>query len=119
MGLPQNHVHILGNLGSNPEITKENDRRCARFQVAARESYVNAEGKRVENTEWVSIVAWDGLANIAEKHLTKGRQVAICGKIHTREYTDAKGERKWITEVVASDILLLGSKEDKAVGSSE
>ncbi len=106
-----NQVHIIGNLGKDPEIkTLESGKKNARFSVAARGAYVNEAGKRVESTEWINIVAWDGLAAMAEKYLTKGKQVAICGRIHTREYTDAKGERKWITEIVATDILLLGGK---------
>lgn len=107
----QNQVQIIGNLGKDPEIkTFESGKKNARFTVAANEAYVNEAGKRVETTQWVTITAWDGLASIAEKYLHKGKQVAICGRIHTRDYTDAKGEKKWITEVVASDILLLGGK---------
>lgn len=104
-----NQVHVLGHLGKDPEIkTTPAGKKNARFNVAARETYINAEGKRVENTQWITVVAWDGLATISEKYLHKGKQVAVCGKIKTRDYTDAKGERKWITEVVATDILLLG-----------
>lgn len=106
-----NQVHIIGNLGKDPEIkTFESGKKNARFSVAAREAYINDAGKRVESVEWVNITAWDGLANIAEKYLQKGKQVAICGRIHTRDYTDAKGEKRYITEVVATDLLLLGSK---------
>jgi single-strand DNA-binding protein len=112
-----NHVQIIGHLGRDPEIKSyESGKKSARFSVAAREAYINDEGKRVETTEWVNIAAWNGIANIAEKYLHKGKQVAIAGKIHTREYTDAKGERKWITEVIATDLLLLGGtrKEEEA-----
>lgn len=109
-----NRVQIIGNLGKDPEIkTFESGKKNARFSVAANEAYVNEAGKRVESTEWVNVTAWDGLANIAEKYLHKGNQVAICGRLHTRDYTDAKGEKKWITEVIATDILLLGSKPKK------
>lgn len=105
-----NHVQIIGNLGKDPEVkTTSNGKKCARFSVAAREAYTNAEGKRVENTQWLSLVAWDNHATIAEKYLHKGKQVALCGKINNRQYTDAKGEKKWITEIVVTDILLLGS----------
>lgn len=111
MSYPTNMVHIIGHLGKDPEIkSHESGKKSARFSVAAREAYINEAGKRVETTEWISVTAWNGLAVISERYLQKGKQVAICGKIHTREYTDAKGERKWITEVVANDILLLGGK---------
>lgn len=107
-----NQVHIIGNLGRDPEVkTFGSGKKNARFSVAAREAFVNEAGKRVESTQWISVSAWDGLAGVAEKYLHKGKQVAVCGRIHTRDYTDAKGERKWITEVVATDILLLGKAE--------
>jgi single-strand DNA-binding protein len=106
-----NQVHILGHLGKNPEIkTTTTGKKNARFNVAAREAYVGADGKRVENTQWITVVAWDGLATISEKYLVKGKQVAVCGRLNTRQYQDAKGETRWITEVVATDILLLGGK---------
>jgi single-strand DNA-binding protein len=110
-----NQVQIIGHLGKDPEIkSHESGKKSARFSVAAREAYINEAGKRVETTEWINVTAWNGLANISEKFLHKGKQVAIAGKVHTREYTDANGQRKWITEVVANDILLLGKKEKEA-----
>ena len=106
-----NQVHVLGNLGKDPEIKKfESGKKCASFSVAAREAFVNEQGKRVESTQWINVVAWNGLADIAEKYMHKGKQVAVCGRLNTRDYTDAQGQRKWVTEVVASDILLLGGK---------
>ena len=114
MGQLTNQVHIIGNLGADPEVkTTSGGKKTARFQVAAREAYVDINGKRVESTQWISVVAWNGLANISEKYLHKGKQVAVCGRLNTREYTDAKGERKWVTEVVATDILLLGGNKEK------
>lgn len=106
-----NQVHILGHVGKVPEVkTTPTGKKTARFSVAANEAYTNAEGKRVESTQWINVVAWENLAVIAEKYIVKGKQVAICGRLTTREYVDAKGEKKWITEVVATDLLLLGTK---------
>jgi len=111
----QNQVHIIGHVGKDPEIkTTQNGKKNARFSVAAKEAFVNAEGKRIESTQWVSIIAWEGLATIAEKYVSKGSQIGVQGKLVIREYTDAKGERKWITEVVADEILLLGTKKKPA-----
>lgn len=111
-----NQVHIIGHLGADPEIkTTTTGKKTSRLRVAAKEAYVNAEGKRVESTEWITVVAWEGLAERTEKFMRKGMQVAICGRIHTRDYVDAKGEKKWITEVIATDILMLGSPEKKTV----
>ena len=109
-----NQVHIIGHLGKDPEVkTFGSGKKNARFNVAARESYINEAGQRVDATQWITVIAWEKLAGVAEKYLHKGSQVAICGRLHTRDYTDAKGERRWITEVVATDILLLGAKPVK------
>lgn len=109
-----NHVQIIGNLGRDPEVkTTTNGKKYARFSVAAKEAFLNAEGKRVENVQWISFVAWENNATIAEKYLHKGKQVAIVGKINNRQYTDQKGEKKSITEIVVQDILLLGSPAAK------
>ncbi|HTF04658.1 MAG TPA: single-stranded DNA-binding protein [Bacteroidia bacterium] len=105
-----NSVQVIGHLGRDPEVkTTATGKKIARFSVAANEAYRNEEGKRIETTQWISLVAWEGLATIAEKYLHKGKQVAVCGRLVTRQYTDTKGEKKWITEVVAQDILLLGA----------
>lgn len=110
-----NQVHIIGHLGRDPEIkTFENGKRKATFSVAARQAYVNEDGKRVETTDWINVAAWEGLAQIAEKYMHKGKQVAIAGRLHTREYTDAGNQRRWITEVIATDILLLGGTRKEA-----
>ena len=110
-----NHVQIIGNLGKDPEVkTTSNGKKYARFSVAAKESFTNTEGKRVDNVQWVNFVAWENNATIAEKYLHKGKQVAIAGKLSIKEYTDSKGEKKSATEIVVQDILLLGnpSKQD-------
>lgn len=108
-----NHVHLIGRLGKDPEVkTFESGKKSARFSVVTREVHINESGRRVESTEWISVTAWEQLANVAEKYLHKGSEVAICGRIQTRDYIDAKGERKWITEILATDILLLGAKLD-------
>lgn len=107
-----NQVHILGNVGKAPEVkTTPSGKKTARFSVAAKEAYTNAEGKRVESTQWINVVAWENLAVVAEKYIQKGRQVAVCGRLTTRDYVDAQGEKKWITEVVATDILLLAKSK--------
>lgn len=109
-----NHVQIIGNLGKDPEVkTTTNGKKYARFSVAAKEAFTNADGKRVENVQWVNFVAWEHNATIAEKYLHKGKQVAIVGKLSIKEYTDPKGEKKSATEIVVQDILLLGTPVPK------
>lgn len=106
-----NQVHLLGHVGKDPEIkTLQSGKKKASFSVATKYASINEQGKRIESTEWVTVVAWEGRAEIAEKYLHKGKQVAICGRLHTHDYTDSSGQRKWFTEVIASEILLLGGK---------
>src|ERR1044072_8074683 len=86
MTFQTNKVQIIGHLGKDPEVkTHESGKKSARFSIAAHEAYVNEAGKRVETTEWINIRAWNGLANVSEKYLQKGKQVAISGRLQTRE----------------------------------
>ena len=115
MNMIRNNVQLVGNLGRNPEIkTLNNGKKVATFLLACNETYNDSEGKKIENTQWFSIVAWDGLAGIAEKFMYKGKQVAISGKLSNRNWTDKEGKKHYVTEVVCTDILLLGGskKED-------
>lgn len=86
----------------------------ARFSVATSESYRNARGEKVIDTQWHSLVAWGKLAEIAEKYLSKGREVAVEGKLVSRSYNDREGNKKYITEIQVSELLLLGVKQAEA-----
>ncbi|MHB9148141.1 MAG: single-stranded DNA-binding protein [Candidatus Amoebophilus sp.] len=109
-----NRVILLGNLGKDPEIRHlENGRARASFTLATNEFYKNKEGEKVTSTEWHNVVLWSPLAEIAEKYLTKGKQVYIEGKLTNRSYTDKDGQAKYITEVVGQNLVLLGSKESE------
>ncbi|MCG8340872.1 MAG: single-stranded DNA-binding protein [Cytophagales bacterium] len=117
-----NKVILIGNLGKNPEVRHlENGRARATFSLATNETYKNKEGEKVTNTEWHNVVLWTPFAEIAEKYLTKGKQVYIEGKLSTRSYEDKEGNMKYITEVVGQNLTLLGSKnsssEPMAAGS--
>jgi len=110
-----NRVILLGNLGKDPEIRHlENGRARASFTLATNEFYKNKEGEKVTSTEWHNVVLWSPLAEIAEKYLTKGKQVYIEGKLTNRSYTDKDGQAKYITEVVGQNLVLLGNKESEA-----
>lgn len=105
-----NKVIILGNLGVDPEVrTLESGVKVCRLSVATSESYTNKSGDRVEQTEWHSITLWRGMAEVAEKYLRKGNKVYIEGKLRTRSYKDKEGIEKYITEIVADNMELLGS----------
>ena len=111
----KNYVHLLGNIGEDPKVTNlESGKKVARFPLATNENYKNAQGDKVQSTDWHTIVAWGKTAEIVEKYAHKGKQVAIVGKLKTRTYTEPKeGNERRVTEVVADEILLLGGKNDK------
>ena len=107
----KNKVQLIGNLGNAPEIkTTESGKKLARFSVATNESYRNAKGEKVTETTWHNLVAWGKVADIAEKYLTKGKEVVIEGKLINRSYTDKDGNKKYITEVQVNELLLMGDK---------
>jgi single-strand DNA-binding protein len=105
----KNKVQLIGNLGQEPDIrTTETGKKVARFSVATNDIYRNSRGERIRETLWHTVIAWGKLAEIAEKYLTKGREVAVAGKLVHREYTDKNGIRRFITEVVLNELLMLG-----------
>jgi len=109
-----NKVILVGNLGRDPEIRSlENGVTVAKFPLATSETYKNRNGEKVETTEWHNIVMWRGLAEIAEKYLKKGSRVYIEGKIRTRSYDDKDGNKKYITEIEADNMLMLDSRGDR------
>ncbi|HEX5653555.1 MAG TPA: single-stranded DNA-binding protein [Chitinophagaceae bacterium] len=107
----RNKVQLIGNLGNAPEIkTLETGKKLATFSIATSESYRNAKGEKVTETQWHRVVAWGKLAEIAEKYFDKGKEVAIEGKLVSRSYQDKEGQKKYITEVQAGEMLMLGAK---------
>ncbi|MBS4044393.1 MAG: single-stranded DNA-binding protein [Chitinophagaceae bacterium] len=110
----KNKVQLIGNLGNNPEVkTLESGKKMAKFSVATNETYRNAKGEKVVETQWHNLIAWGKVAEIAEKFLQKGSEVALEGKLINRSYNDKEGNKKYITEVQVNELLLL-SKEAKA-----
>jgi single-strand DNA-binding protein len=109
----KNKVQLIGHLGNQPDIRNtESGKKLARFSVATSEVYRNTKGEKITETQWHTLVAWGKLAEIAEKFLLKGTEVAIEGKLINRSYTDKEGNKKYITEVQVNELLLLGSKPD-------
>ena len=107
----KNKVQLIGNLGTKPEIKNtENGKKLAQFSVATHESYRNGKGEKVTETQWHRVIAWGKVAEIAEKYLDKGKEVAIEGKLINRSYTDKGGNKKYISEVQVNELLLLGAK---------
>lgn len=106
----RNRVQLIGNLGMDPEMKKlDSGRMLAKLSLATSDSYKNSEGEKVTDTQWHNLVAWGKTAEIAEKYLKKGNRVAVEGKLVSRSYEDKEGIKRYITEVVVSEFLMLGS----------
>ncbi|HNB82695.1 MAG TPA: single-stranded DNA-binding protein [Chitinophagaceae bacterium] len=107
----KNKVQLIGHLGNVPEIKNlEGGKKIARFNLATNESYKNSDGVRVDETQWHNLVAWGKVAELSEKYLDKGSEVAIEGKLTHRDYTDKDGVKRHYTEVVVNEMLLLDKK---------
>ena len=109
MNAMKNKVQLIGNAGQEPEIkTFDGGKKVANITIATNEYYTNDKGEKVEDTQWHRVSAWGKVADIIEKYVTKGKEIAIEGKLTHRSYDDKEGNKRYITEVVANDILLLG-----------
>lgn len=112
-----NRVILIGNLGKDPEIRNlEGGVKVANFSLATTETYKGKNGEKVDSTEWHNIVLWRGLAEVAESFLKKGNTVFIEGKIRTREWTDKDGNKRYTTEIVADNLVMLGGRRDQQSG---
>lgn len=112
-----NRVILIGNLGKDPEIRNlEGGVKVANFSLATTETYKGKNGEKVDSTEWHNIVLWRGLAEVAESFLKKGNTVFIEGKIRTREWTDKDGNKRYTTEIVADNMVMLGGRRDQQSG---
>ena len=116
-----NKVILVGNLGKDPEVQYlDNNVSVARFALATNDSYKDKDGNRVDQTEWHNVVAWRGLAKIAEDYLKKGSRIYLEGKIRTRSWEDKQtGDKKYATEIVADNFIMLDKKgEDTGAGNN-
>lgn len=111
-----NDCTFIGNLGKDPEVkTTENGHKVARFPIACGEKVKKPEtGETVEYTEWVNIILWDKLADVAEQYLKKGMQVYVHGRMRTRSYEGNDKITRYVTEIHAFDMKMLGRKTEKA-----
>ena len=107
----RNKVQLIGNLGKTPEVKNtESGKKWVRFSIATDETFTNSKGEKVKETQWHNIVAWGKIAEIIEKYLDKGSEVAIEGKLINRDYLDKEGNKKYISEIQVNEMLMLGSK---------
>lgn len=113
MNALSNSVRLLGNLGKEPVVkTFSNGGKVASFSLATKSFSKDKEGNRVEETDWHNLVVWGKQAEIAEKYLSKGSQIAVEGMLKNRKYTDSDGNDKYITEVVVNEFQMIGKKPD-------
>jgi len=110
----RNKVQLIGNLGQEPEIISfENGNKLAKISIATNESYKNSKGERITNTQWHNLIAWGKTADIIEKYVKKGQEIAIEGKIITRSFETKEGDKKYRTEIQINELLMLGGKNEE------
>ena len=111
MNAIRNKVQLIGNLGAAPEVkTLNNGNKVAKFAIATSDFYTNKNGEKVTETFWHNVVIWGKLADIAERYLQIGSQLVIEGKLTNRNYTDKEGIKRFFTEIVANELLMLDKK---------
>ncbi len=109
MNAMKNRVQLIGHVGQDPEVkTFDGGKKVANITIATNDYYINDKGEKIENTEWHRVTAWGKTAEIIEKYVAKGKEIAIDGKLTHRSYDDKDGTKRYVTEVVVNDILLLG-----------
>ena len=114
-----NKVILIGNLGKDPEIrTTPQGTSLARFSLATTTTWKDASGAKQERTEWHDIVAWEKLAQICGEYLHKGKMVYVEGSLQTRSWEDQNGQKRYKTEVKASNVVMLSRREDGARASA-
>ena len=115
-----NKVILIGNLGADPEVRAlESGVKVATINLATSENYKDKNGERQTQTEWHRVVLWRGLAEVTEKYLRKGSQVFVEGRLRTRSYEDQDGKTRYVTEIEARDMTMLGRREGEAGGSPD
>lgn len=109
----RNKVQLIGNLGKMPDVKElDSGKKLVKLSIATNETYTNSKGEKVKETQWHNLVAWGKLADIAEKYLDKGSEVAVEGKLVTKEYLDKEGIKRYATEIQVNEMLMLGGKHE-------
>lgn len=109
----RNKVQLIGHLGQDPEVFRfDGGKTKVTMSIATNESYTNKQGEKVDNTHWHNLVVWGKTAEIAEKYLKKGSELAVEGKLTSRSYETREGDKRYITEVIVNELLLMGGKKD-------
>lgn len=108
MNALRNKVQLIGRLGQDPEIVNfSNGNKIAKFSLATDDSYKDKSGNRVERAYWHNVIVRGGLVNVVENYISKGKEIAIEGKLTNRSYEDKNGNQRYITEVICNELLML------------
>jgi single-strand DNA-binding protein len=114
-----NKVILVGHVGADPEVRYiESNTPVCNVRIATSEVYKNKNGEKVTSTEWHTVVLWRGLAEVADKYVKKGTQLYIEGKLRTRSWDDKEGNKRYVTEIVADVIQLLGKRDEQSAAVS-
>ena len=114
-----NKVILIGNLGKDPELrTTPQGTSLARFSIATTTVWKDSSGAKKEKTEWHDVVAWERLAQICGEYLHKGKQVYVEGSLQTRSWEDQNGQKRYKTEIKASNVVMLGRREEGMRGGA-
>jgi single-strand DNA-binding protein len=109
----KNSVRLIGHVGQKPEVrTTSNGKKVASFSLATSDTFKDASGQKVSETMWHSLIAWGKPVDFIEKYLDKGDEIAIEGKLTNRNYVDKSGVKKYVTEIVVTDFLMIQTKEE-------
>ena len=109
----RNKVQLIGRVGNAPEVIQlESGRKLVKFTMATNDSYKNANGDKVEDTQWHNLVVWSKLTSVVEEYVKKGDELAIEGKLTSRSYDDKEGIKRYISEIIVNELLMLGGKKD-------
>ncbi len=107
-----NSVQLIGRLGADPEVkTLDGNRKYARLRLATSDEYTNKAGEKVKDTQWHTLVVWGGLTDVCEKHLTKGQEIIVEGKLGYRVFTDKQGNKRFMTEITVNELLMTGGRK--------
>ncbi|MDH3710048.1 MAG: single-stranded DNA-binding protein [Cyclobacteriaceae bacterium] len=114
----KNRIQLIGRLGGDPEFRLlESGKHVVNFSLATNETYKNAAGEKTVDTQWHYIVAWGPLADIADKYLQKGSEVVVQGKLIHKNYEGPDGVKKYFSEIVADDLLMIGKPQGEPISN--
>lgn len=109
----KNSVRLIGRIGQNPEVKEmSNGKKLTKFSIAINESYKNSAGEHVTDTQWHNITAWGKQAELAEKLLKKGSEIALEGKLNNNSYVDKDGVKRYTTDIILNEFSLVGAKKE-------